>query len=506
MLLKTVSEINRLDGEGLIPRSNRPVSWEEISIQLAKEAEEARDLFELGRVFKRLDATYPNLHAKVYLAPDLDESKTGGSVVFPILLAPQKVEQGVTASTFVISDIKKDLSSMGANAPQKGDRVVEINNIPIKKWTDDNFIFCKFPLREQCDLEFFDNFRHEFLGWNRHEPLILKLSRNGKEFSAEIPVEINLQNKNEEMDSSPCGVSKKRYPGFKVKYQGYNLCAFESQKDPSAVVLRIKSFIYDERSPFVNLPGEIEVFWNNYWRDRAKNTKNLIIDVISNYGGEAPIQYYELLFSGPFQEQYTQFKKISEFEKQEILESLFWGDKGKEIWFDNLKKDGTFSKTNIGDFFAPIPQFCANSKKDCREDLFESKKNGFKGEVKILVNHWCVSSCVGFVSNLVDVLGKRVKIYGIPDSGDSAYARLTLAISPSKTGVTTQVLAMKKARRPDNPEPWVRQVVAVTRSTSKTGAILSGKPQKVDKWVPKLWNQSEDDWSAKVLGAALKDN
>lgn len=62
----------------------------------------------------------------------------------------------------------------------------------------------------------------------------------------------------------------------------------------------------------------------------------LILDVIDNHGGQSPIPYYGLFYSDPYQEQYVQFKKIQEFEQEEILNSLFWGDKGKEIWFEKI--------------------------------------------------------------------------------------------------------------------------------------------------------------------------
>ena len=62
---------------------------------------------------------------------------------------------------------------------------------------------------------------------------------------------------------------------------------------------------------------------------------------------------------------------------------------------------------------------------------------------------------------------------------------------------------MKKARNPDKPEPWVRQVVAVTRSTDKDGNVLSGKSQHIDVWVPRKWNQTDDEWAASVFDKAV---
>lgn len=121
------------------------------------------------------------------------------------------------------------------------------------------------------------------------------------------------------------------------------------------------------------------------------------------------------------------------------------------------------------------------------------------------MNHWCVSSCVGFVSNIKDLLKERVKIYGIPDLGDSAYSRLSILVNPASNGkAKIEIAAMEKAHNPDKPEAWFRQVVSVTRSTDKNGNILSGVPQGIDIWVPRKWNQINDEWAARVFNKAMR--
>lgn len=494
MVLNLSQEILRLDGEGLIPRVNRPESWESTMQRLAKEAGEAKSLYELGIVFKRMDATYPNLHAKNVMIPELDERKTEGTVVLPISFYPVSAERKFTTSKFKINQRKDAKSDF-----QSGDELLSINSRPLQEWTDENFIFCKFPYREQCEIEFYDNFRKELLGWNRHQPLELKVRRGSEELTIAVRPEVKPWSQEEEPTNLPCDVQPNRYKGFKLAYEGENLCAFDSVQNPNVVTLRIKSFVYQD-VPFAVLDGEVQIFWNNYWSKKSPKVKTLILDVIDNHGGQSPVPYYGLFYSQPYQEQYVQFKKIAEFERQDILESLFWGDKGKEIWFDNIKKEGTFSRAKNGDFFGQIPQFCANRNKDCREDLFKPRANGFKGQVKVLMNQWCVSSCVGFVSNIKDLLKERVKTYGIPDSGDSAYSRLTVFVGPK---AEVAVGAMKKAQKPDEPAPWIRQIVSVTRSTDKDGKILSGIPQAIDVWVPRIWNQSDDEWASAVFNKAV---
>jgi hypothetical protein len=441
MVLNLSQEILRLDGEGLIPRANRPESRDATIQRLAKEARDAKNLYDLGRVFKKVDATYPNLHAKLFTIPELDERKTEGTVELPIKFFPVSAERKFNGSRFKITTIKNAKSDF-----QNGDEIISINSRSIQEWTDENFIFCKFPYREQCEIEFYDNFRKELLGWNRHQPLGLKVRRGKQELNIAVQPEVKPLNLDEEPTDLPCDVSPSRYKGFKLAYWGENLCAFESIRNSNIVALRIKSFQYQDM-PFAVLDGEIQLFWNNYWNQKSPKVKTLILDVIDNHGGQSPVPYYGLFYSQPYQEQYVQFKKIEEFERQDILESLFWGDKGKEIWFENIKKDGTFSRAKNGDFFGQIPQFCANRKKDCREDLFNPKPNGFKGQVKILMSQWCVSSCVGFVYNIKNLLKERVKTYGIPDSGDSAYSRLTVFVSPK---AEISVGALKKAKT-DSP-------------------------------------------------------
>ncbi|MGZ3775050.1 MAG: hypothetical protein ACXVCY_14265 [Pseudobdellovibrionaceae bacterium] len=500
MVTSLKDEIDRIDGEGLLPRSNRPESWDKTIQRLKNEAATANTAYDLGRVFKRLDATYPNLHAKVFLIPELDERATVGSVQLPFKFYAERIDrQNNNHKYFLV------VNSPSKGIVQNGDELLEINSAPIQKWSDENFIFCKFPFRQQCETEFFDNFKNELLGWNRHQPLELKIKRGAQILSVSISPEVkpNTQNPDEDNSNFPCGVRKGRYKGFVLAYEGQHLCAFESPKQTKTVVIRIDSFRYED-VPFAVLDGEVQIFWNNYWRQKSPIVSTLILDVIGNHGGQSPIPYYGLFYSQPYQEQYVQFKKIKEFEQQEILESLFWGDKGKEIWFENIKKDGSFGKTQVGEFLGHIPQFCSDRHKDCREGLFAPRKNNFSGKVKLLMDHWCISSCVGFVSNIKTLLKDRVQTFGSPDSGDSAYSRLSIFVNPQTTGkVETKIAPLKKARTPDKPEPWVRQVVAATRSTDKDGKIISGTPQGIDVWVPRLWNQTYEEWESEVFKAAM---
>lgn len=496
---QVVSEINRLDGEGLIPRFNRPEDWNVTTDKLALEAKNATSIYDWVRAFKKLDATYPNLHAKIFFRKELDQIANEGSIKFNFILAPELTSPNAETYKYFVRKYNDDNSSI-----KSGDEIIAINDKPIHEIETVNFIYCKFPLKSQCALELSDNLRKELLLWNRSLPLEFTVLRGLEKIKYKVGTTTSPQKNTGSDDNTSCEERATLYKGFDLAFKGFNLCAYTSKNQRNTLVLRIRSFLYTDDCTICDLPSEVDFFWSNFWRFKSGNFKTVIFDVIGNFGGQTPIPYYGLFTQSPYQEQYTQFKKFKEFDRTDILESLFWGDKAKEIWFQNIKNDQTFAKTVEGEFLPPIPQFCADPTKDCREGLFKPKDHQFKGDIKIMIDQWCISSCVGFVDNMAKLFKGRVKIYGHPDSADSAYSRATIAASFDKGSALVQIMPQKKSRKPDQPEPWIRQVVSVTRSTDYKGNILSGKPQNVDYWIPRKWNHNDGDWVKDVFNRAIK--
>lgn len=497
---QVVSEMNRLDGEGLIPRANRPQSWIVTTTQLSHEAKEAKSFFELGRVFKRLNATYPNLHARLYLHKLLDSTIYEGALKFNFTIAPDLKKSHESSYDFFIKtkDSGIDLKD--------GDQVIAIGDQSIKAIEETNFIFCKFPLKSQCALDLFANLKKELLFWSRSEPLLITVKRNNKELKIKATYEILPPDTKppSEPDLS-CEEQEVMYLPFKLDFKGYNLCAYTSKKYPKTLVLRIKSFVYGSHDPIGSLRSEVDLFWFNYWSKKSAQFDSIVFDMIDNHGGNSPIPYYALFTQKPYQEQFAQFRKIKELERKDMLENNFWGDQAKDIWLQNLKKNGIFDKTPEGEFLPAVPQFCADQKIDCRDGLFQPRRHSFKGKIKILMNQWTISSGVGFVDNMVKLFKNRVTTYGHYDSADSAYSRATVAASLQNNILKVEVLPLDKAKRPDQPEPWIRQIVSVTRSTDSEGHIISGVVQKMDHWIPKPWQLSDDEWQHEVFKAALKN-
>lgn len=495
-----ISTINRIDGEGLIPRKNRPETWKK-TVSRAKEiALKAKTKTEFGRALKLIDAAYTNLHAKVVLDTEFDPDKTLGKLKLAVTFWPETVTEGQKAFKYRISKVREELfkPADSERMPKKGDELLAINEKPMLFWSNENFNFCKFPKREQCEIELYDNFRKELNLWTRKDPLTMKLKRGTNVWQVQIPFEAVMPAASDETSPSPCVVDKYRYPGFTRTYQGHNICVFENELYKNTTLLRIQSFAYrnlPESAEIKSLNDEVEEFWKHYWQVKAKSTTRLIIDLIDNGGGDTPIEWYTLFLNEPFQEQYVQYKRIKELEDPNFRKQIFYHSEGKEKWYQSVES------TKTTRFTSSVPQFCAEKEKNCSDMLFLPRKHGFQGDVHLLVNQYCISSCVGFVWQLKDKLKGRTRLHGIPDSGDSNNARIYVDLYPDKV-VTAPRLPQSKSILPANA--IARQTVTVTRTTTKKGFVLSGIPTRVDNWITEKFHHSDNPWEAQALLEALK--
>lgn len=321
-----LAEVVRLDGDGLLPRHNRKLSWNQLTQKLRSELKKSKSRMEMGRVFKRLDAAYTNLHAHIKLSPEYDFASEGRPMI-AASFQPEFINEDGSVPRYLVSNVRKEyfIHLEPAQRPQKGDEVIAINGITIKKWADENFEFCKFPLRSQCESDFWDNFRKENLSWHRRQALSYSLKRDGKNFDVKVPVYARIENNSSSTSKSEkptaCGAEPGRYPNFDLVYQGHQACVYENKTLPYTALLRIRSFRYN-KGEIVNdidhVSKEVEQFAKKYWDKKSKSIKHLIIDVVDNGGGDIVTDWSAQFLDQPFQDQWVQFKKSKE------LEDLAW--------------------------------------------------------------------------------------------------------------------------------------------------------------------------------------
>lgn len=511
---KLVDEIERVDGDGLIPRKNRPDSWGHVVAQLRNDIRAAKTTYEVGQVYKRLDLSYPNIHSHITLSRDYDYHQAFGRLKFPFIIRYEKVgkEKLIPKLRLKVTDKSKFLHLPASQRPISGDEITKINHRTIPDWHREVFNFCKYPQEKQCAVGFWDNFRKELYSWDRSVPLRFQLKRGDKLWEIIAPIEIPNKAQSKPRRTSKtweCPKSKPSYPGFKLAYGGYNACVYENDKIKNTVLLNIRSFNYRKDSKptsIQNIADETSLFWNKYWKRKAPTVSHLVVDVMNNMGGSSPVKWYALFFPDEYQEQYVQFKNIRELDKASFRDALFYSEPGKEMAYAEFKSKGIINKLGEVDFLPPVQQFCGDSQRDCMNKKFRPRRNQFTGKVSIALDQWCHSSCVGFVWNMKNVLKERVKFYGHPDDGDSTYGRIHIdggINSKKEIWVTTRPRVGGQYGSLGEGSIFT-QAVSVSRSTSSDGTIVSGKVQALDHFIPIYWNDTWVNWEKRVIQKTLE--
>lgn len=501
MIQDLTTTMTRLDGEALYVRQNRNQAWAQTTQDISQEAAHAGTWPELYRSFMRVNQAYPNLHSNLKPGADIKlllEKPIRLKTEFQALwLAPHHV-------AFVISKVDADLDLSANTKPQVGDSVIAINGRSMQAWTKENFEFCKFAIKEQCDTQLPAQLLKEFLSWNRTQPFSLTLKRGNNVWSVIIPTEETTPPGPEANEY--CKYDSNRYDGFHISYAGNRLCIFENPSLPGTAIMRITSFIYSREGleageKITSLSLEIENIYP-WWLKNAK-WDHLIIDVIDNHGGNAPVPYYQLLLQQEFQEQYVIYKKTPEMEDPLLRRGFFWNSIEQELWFQNLLADGTWARLAEGDYTPAVPMFCAKEKQDCSIGKFSPRPHPFNGRVSVLLNQWCVSSCDAFVYTMDEEFGSKARFFGQPQAADSAYSRISLHLILDEQSAEGYRLVKSPIYDPAPANTLVTQTIVVTQSVTADGRIVSGKPVPLTKFVPSTL-ANKDRWPNTVLKKVLE--
>jgi len=131
-----------------LSRKNRMESWNKTVSKLRKQLSRTKTKYEIGHIFRRLDATYTNLHSHIDLAEDYD-TYSQGKVNLVISFRFVNVDQDKVAERVLIR-VRSDKPYRNLpkeKIPQDGDELIEINGKSIRLWAKENFIYCKCNLR-----------------------------------------------------------------------------------------------------------------------------------------------------------------------------------------------------------------------------------------------------------------------------------------------------------------------------------------------------------------------
>lgn len=99
-------------------------------------------------------------------------------------------------------------------------------------------------------------------------------------------------------------------------------------------------------------------------------------------------------------------------------------------------------------------------------------------------------------------LNDRVKFVGIPDSGDSTYARAGIEghiSNQSPFNHTTVIPQVSMENNFNDPNHLFTQFVSVSRTTDEKGTVISTVPQIMDIEIFPYWYEGSQEWLARVL-------
>lgn len=478
ILLALRNEMIRLDGEGLLSRKDRPETFVETTDKLVKQTLANQSLNDFFNSFQKLSATYTNLHSRAIFSNKVNQQ----------IDLPWYKRQSIWLFAEVDqNDVKMRIDHIEdpslANISE-GDEIVAINGRSIQSWLSENFLFCKYALKIQCHRQFESNLLSLNLSWKGDTDLIYTVKHQDQKIDVKLTFSEDTTTRDPLRKRCDWNESK-RYKGFKRIHLGFFACLYEKEDNPEVALLRIASFQYnrnqDPMNPFKSIYEEVEAL-EKIWIPKSANYKHLIIDVLNNHGGNLPVPYYQILFKGKFQEQYVQFKKTPEFEDKRLRDAILWGDSSHELQFQKYLNNGFWQSLEYGDFTLPEPMFCADSNKPCSETSFEAKEHDFSGQVYIMLNEECVSSCDGFTWAMKTKL--NAKLYGFYQAADAAYSRLRIDAVLDSNHENGFKIIINPERAPLDSNFIVGQTIAVSRATDANGNVFNGHPLELEELVP----------------------
>jgi hypothetical protein len=499
------SEVERVQGDALDARKGRGHTWEKTVEWLKEESAHAETMPDFARVLRRFDAAVPGPRSRATLTAAARPWKATAPAL-PLEFAPEEIVGEARPKTYRVVSVVASWTE--ANAPQKGDELLAISGRPMADWSDENFNFCKWPLRSQCERELYANFRDELLSWHRPQALLLRLRRGGKTWDASVASASAERAAFAESAES----ENTLYPGFAPAYRGVLLKYYTSTAQPATAILRLRSFQYDhdEEADIDSLAKEARHFYDAAWKADSGRIKTLIIDLNDNPGGAGAAPLAKLLLGAPFTDVFVRYKKTadssySSFPARRYWTALFSGDFAKKAWLERLRRDGRWESTPTGQFLPKVPLSCA-SEDDCESARYSPVNQGFTGRVLLLTNRGCLATCASFVSILKAGLKERATLLGEADSGDFSGARIALDVfldPEEKAGYRVVSAPFDERRASEGSSSFFRMLVSATRAEDSRGESLTGAATKTDVRVPWRYDQNDRQWRAAVVSEAL---
>ncbi len=463
-----IREIEAHDAEAIHTRNiTKKTNWKDfISLRKAAilEAENARELKKALDVFF---SGYVNLHSRYQFLYPMDE--------FPSVNWKSKQELGFTYPGFHFFEM------------ESGDKIDLINGVAIDSLFESySDLRCRGGNKSYCAGRFISDIEGNRLIVSRDSLSGFSLE-NGKEVKlhydttstrdryAEIIKSIEIEDYLED---------------WTVVEKGYKVALL--QKENIALV-KIKDFVYtkgsdgglrcSEEAGDSTQCADIQLLRRGISSIKEK-TKQLIIDLQDNPGGNENSRFIAELCPAEFKDLAVQFRKAPILEEYELRQYLFYGSEKTENWYQGLKSNGTYDDVDEGAFFPAIGDFCRGSD-SCKLVPIPPNPTARRDwkSISILVNEGTASSGDDFTYRLHKY--GRAGIIGQPQGADLTYSVLKVLFYIDKEGN----IQKKYVKNPQEDYEVAGTLllecdIPFSRSIDDEGNHLQGNPLHLDLEVP----------------------
>lgn len=387
--------IETYDAEGIETRSRtKTVEWPAYKQRQHKQFLNSKNWQQLRSAFDQLTAGFVNLHSrfKFNLNSDALNSSIKLGFTYPNI-------------SFFNRDNKQTITA--------------VNEQPITAAFHDFEQFgCAFNSKIGCLHSFVSHFNRGML-LVENQPV-----KSVKQANQTITLEYSKPEKAPQSSHS-LAIEVDQYVGWELLAQGHNIALF---KQPGLLLLKIKSFRYAqgsgadfrcaEEAEKESMCADIQLI-RKIFNQTNTHTKNLIIDVQNNGGGNENTAFIAELSQAPFQDLIVRFKNTALLADEQLRQGLFYGSNRAEDWYQQL----TVAEKSLDNEWLPVRADFCRADKSCQLSWIQpNSKRQFKG-IYILTNEYCVSSCDDLVWRLNEF--SHALVVGMPQAADATYSRIS---------------------------------------------------------------------------------
>jgi len=465
------NEIERLDASAIKLRDTyKTVSWFEYRKFMTNKIIEANTLADLAFAMDSIQQGFTNKHSYIQLYPNIYDSR---------LLYQNPINKRGLKIGFTYPEIhffsfynKKHIKYInGINIKERFDKFEQLE--------------CEYIHKVACLNKFTKRIGFGLIDLNIKSTIQME-SENSEKWTETLFFHIAKKQKNKKTKQI-CASYKENFSTWNLQYSSPNICILNNKDN--IVLLKISQFAqWGTSEKDYNCIGEAE--YGTLCHDIKKlrlylstRTKiKLIIDVQDNRGGSENTPFISLLTKHNFYDNLIKYRNTIELENKAFRESIFYGVKAAENWYQKLDTKNNLIKKQ---FYLPKRTDFCRADESCSYKAIQSVGSQLDiTDIAIVVNSTCVSSCDDFVWRLKTYA--NAYIIGQPPVTDSTYVSVTgiIYILPNRK-IKAKIIGPNQKYTLENGAiklAWF--TVPYTITVDNHNNIIDGNPSVLNQLVP----------------------